>query len=46
MKRSGGGHVAVTGGIELTRNERRFLDEMEVELLDQDLPTFAKVIRF
>jgi hypothetical protein len=44
IKRSGGGHVAVTGGVELTRNERRFLDEMEVELLDQDLPTFALAV--
>ena len=44
MKRSGGGHFCLVGGIVLTRNERRFLDEMEVALLDMDLTALTAVL--
>jgi hypothetical protein len=41
MKRSGGGHIALVGGMALTRNERRFLDEQEVTVVDMDLPALT-----
>lgn len=44
MKRSGGGHFALVGGVTLTRNERRFLDEQDVELLDMDLAALTRVL--
>jgi hypothetical protein len=44
MKRSGGGHLALVAGVALTRNERRFLDEMEVTLLDMDLAALTGVL--
>ncbi len=44
MKRSGGGHVALVGGFVLTRMERRFLEEQEVEVLDMDLSALTRVL--
>ena len=44
MKRSGGFHIALVSGVELTRNERRFLDEQEVAVLDMDLPTLTRLL--
>ena len=44
MKRSGGGHVALVGGVVLTRKERRFLEEQEVEVLDMDLSALTRVL--
>ncbi len=44
MKRSGGGHLCLTGGIVLTRNEQRFLDEQEVQVLDIDLAALTEML--
>ena len=44
MKRSGGGHLALVGGLALTRNERRFLDEAEVQLVDMDLSALTRML--
>ncbi|KAA5613731.1 SIR2 family protein [Rhodovastum atsumiense] len=44
LKRSGGGHLAVMGGIEMTRNERAFLEEMQIAVIDQDLPAFVTAL--
>ena len=44
LKRSGGGHLAVLGGVPPTRNERRFLDEMEVDVLELSLPDLAHAL--
>ena len=44
MKRSGGFHIALVGGLALTRNERRFLEEMEVRVLDMDLLALTRIL--
>ena len=42
-KRSGGGHVAVVDG-ELVRNEQKFLDELGVSVIRQDLAAFTAAL--
>jgi hypothetical protein len=37
MKRSSGPHYAILPDVELTRNEKRFLDEMQITRLDLPL---------
>ena len=39
-KRSGGGHVVVINGA-LSKNEEKFLRELDASVVRQDLPAFA-----
>jgi len=39
-KRSAGGHIVVIDGA-LSRNEEKFLRELDASVVRQDLPTFA-----